>query len=292
VWEQTILPAKAARAGAALLCPANLAPLAGRRNIVVLHDAAPLRFPNDFSKPYQRWQEFLLPRLAQGALRVIAPSEFSRGELIELCGADPDLVKVVFGGVPDGYSPNVDPAEVLEQMGIEGPYVLTVASYVKRKNLAVLNRVATRLAEEGVQLVAVGGGRPQFGPSGVEERGSVFLTGAVRESLLPSLYAGALSFVLPSIYEGFGLPVCEAMAAGTPVVCSNLSALPEAAGGAALLVDPNDEDQLEAAVLSATFDESVRGDLVERGLQRVQSLTWSETARRVNDVCSAACGWS
>lgn len=292
VWEQTVLPAKAARSGAALLCPANLAPLAGRRNIVVLHDAAPLRFPGDFSQAYRRWQGFLLPRLAQRALRVIVPSDFSRSEVIELCGADPSRVDVVTGGVPAGYGPQVDPAPVLDRLGISGPYVLTVASLVKRKNLAVLDRVAERLADEGVQLVAVGGGRPQFGPTGVDANGLVRLTGPVDDSLLPGLYAGALAFVLPSIYEGFGLPVCEAMAAGTPVVCSNLAALPEAAGGAALLVDPADPSQLEEAVLKAAFDDAARADLVRLGLARVRSLTWSDTAERVNEVCASACGWA
>jgi len=291
LWEQTVLPAQAELQSSALLCPANLAPLAGRRNIVVLHDAAPLRFPNDFSKQYQRWQQFLLPRLAQGALRVIVPSEFSRSEVIELCGADPANVDVAYGGVPVGYTPEVDPTPVLELLGIEAPYVLTVASHVKRKNLTVLGRVAERLAEDGVQLVAVGGGRPQFGPSGVGTSSQVKLTGPLDESMLPSLYAGARAFVLPSVYEGFGLPVCEAMAAGTPVVCSDRAALPEAAGGAAILVNPDDVVQLEEAVLTATFNESARSDLVQRGLSRVEPLTWDATAKRIDEICADACGW-
>ena len=287
LWEQTVLPFRASRSNSALLCPANLAPLAGANNIVVIHDAAPLRFPDDFSGAYSRWQSFLLPRIASRALHVIVPSEFSRGEVIELCGADPDRVTVVLGGVPDDYRQAVDPVAVLEDLGISGPYVLTVASKVRRKNLSALEPVAQALAAEGVSLIAVGGGRPQFGVSGSERGGGVVELGPLSDSLLPSLYSGALAFVLPSIYEGFGLPVCEAMACGTPVVCSNLASLPEAAGGAALLTDPSDPEELVSKVFEACFDSESRQRLIGAGRDRVAGLTWQATADGVDRVCSA-----
>jgi len=288
VWEQTVLPLRASRSDAAVLCPANLAPLAGRNNIVVIHDAAPLRFPDDFSNAYRRWQQFLLPKIATRAVHVIVPSEFSKSEVVELCGADPERVTVVLGGVPDEYSRQpVDSSSVLEQLGITGPYVLTVASKVVRKNLRALEPVARALAAEGVKLVAVGGGRPQFGASDLSQGSGVVELGPLSDSLLPALYTGALAFVLPSIYEGFGLPVCEAMACATPVVCSNVASLPEAAGGAALLADPFDPEDLVAKVFEACFDSSSRTQLVEAGLERVSGLTWQATAEGVDRVCGS-----
>ena len=290
LWEQSLLPWQAKRAGAALLCPANLAPVAGGSNIVVIHDAAPLRFPDDFSPAYRRWQGFLLPRLARNALRVIVPSEFSRGEVIEMCGADPEKVRVVLGGVPDGYGSSPDAEPVAAALGLTRPYVLTVASKVRRKNLGALEPVARRLASEGVDLVAVGGGRPQFGADPAAG-GAVRDLGSLDDRVLPALYAGAAAFVLPSRYEGFGLPVCEAMAAGTPVVCSDRAALPEAAGGAALLVNPDDSEGLCSAVLSAAFDPAIRAELISKGRERVRPLTWAATAEAVHQTCAEACGW-
>ncbi|MEI7890277.1 MAG: glycosyltransferase, partial [Actinomycetes bacterium] len=102
LWEQALLPVLAWRRHARLILnPANLAPLASRHNVVVIHDAAPLRFPDDFSRLYTAWQRFLLPRLVSRAVKVIVPSEFSRAELIELCGADPGKIVVIHPGVPD-----------------------------------------------------------------------------------------------------------------------------------------------------------------------------------------------
>ncbi|MEI7889896.1 MAG: glycosyltransferase family 1 protein, partial [Actinomycetes bacterium] len=177
--------------------------------------------------------------------------------------------------------------EVLERHGLtERPYVLTVGSHVKRKNLRALDPVAVRLAESGLDLVAVGGGRPQLA---AETRSSLVRDlGAVGAEDLAALYSGARVMVLPSIYEGFGLPVCEAMACGTPVVCSNMTALVEAAGGAALLVDPGSAEELTAAVMSAALDPDVRSELVRLGSERVEGLTWEATATAVDAVLASA----
>jgi glycosyltransferase involved in cell wall biosynthesis len=281
-WEQGVLPARAARLGAAaLLCPANLAPVAFPRNVVVLHDAAPLRHPGWYSRAYAAWQRRLLPLVARHARRVITVSEFSRAELAGLVGLEPEHVTVVPGGVDAAFSPRADAERARAALGLAGPYVLCVASRTARKNLSALVPAARALAADGVAVVVAGGDRPQF----AREPGldALRLLGPVADALLPGLYAGAEAFALPSHYEGFGLPVLEAMACGTPVVAADAAALPETCGGAARLVPP-DGEAVRDALLGLLADGAERDRLRAAGLRRAAAFTWDSTARAVDAV--------
>jgi glycosyltransferase involved in cell wall biosynthesis len=277
-WEQGVLPFRARRAEL-LLGPANLAPVAFPRNVVVIHDAAVLREPSWYSVAYARWHGALLPRLARRAKRVITVSEFSARELRELLGVE---AAVVPGGVDERFTPDADPGPARAALGVDHPYVLTVASRLPRKNLEVLQATRRRLARRGIGLMAVGGDRPQFGRSSTSVGGPWFL-GPVPDEHLPGLYAGASAFVLPSLYEGFGLPCIEAMACGTPVVAANAAALPETCGGAALYADPRDPDAIAAAVEQALEPQTAQR-LRQAGLQRAAAFTWDRTARGVDAV--------
>jgi glycosyltransferase involved in cell wall biosynthesis len=280
-WEQGWLPL-AARRAEWLLCPANLAPLAASNTALVIHDAAALREPGWYSGLYVRWQRFVLPRIARRARQVITVSEFSRRELAELLGVD---AVVVPGGVDERFDPDADAAAARSALGLERPYVLTVASRIARKNLGALECSARRLRGAGMELVAAGGDRPQF-RDGDDTGSAVRSLGHVPDEHLPGLYAGALCFVLPSLYEGFGLPCLEAMACGTPVVASDAAALPETCGGAALLVDPRDPVAIADAVERAAGDEQ----LAAAGIARAQAFTWDCAASRVDGVLCAAGG--
>lgn len=274
-WEQAVLPVRARRAEL-LVNPANLAPLAFARNVVVIHDAAPLREPGWYSRSYVAWQRAILPALARRARRVVTVSAFSRDELRALLGV---AAVVVPGGVDERFTP--DAAATGAGTGSDLPYVLTVASRTARKNLGALAETARRLRADGVELVAAGGGRPQLR---AEPGAPVRALGHVPDEELPALYAGALAFVLPSLYEGFGLPCLEAMACGTPVVAAARGALPETCGDAALLVDPADTGALADAVAAAIGDEQLRA----RGLRRAASFPWSRTVRELRAVLASA----
>jgi glycosyltransferase involved in cell wall biosynthesis len=276
-WEQLILPAQAARARA-LLCPANFAPLAHPRNVIVIHDAAALRHPEWYSPAYAAWQRRILPALARRALHVVTVSEFSRRELAELLQLAPERLTVVPGGVDPAFTPAADPEPVRRAYRLDRPYVLCVASQTARKNLTAL----VPLARE-IDVVVAGGHRPQFARE--EGLDSLRHLGAVPDALLPGLYAGAEAFVLPSRYEGFGLPLLEAMACGTPVVCSDTTALPETAGGAARLAAP---EEVAAAAHALLGDEAERKRLRTQGRERAASFTWDRTAREIDCLLSAA----
>jgi glycosyltransferase involved in cell wall biosynthesis len=279
-WEQVVLPARA-RNARALLCPANLAPLAAARAVVVIHDAAPLRHPGWYSRTYATAQRLLLPAIARRAQRVVTVSEFARAELAELLGVD---ATVVPGGVDARFAPATDAAAARHALGLTKPYVLTVASQTARKNLAALVPAAHALAGDGVEVVVAGGHRPQFAPeAGLD---ALRLLGHVDDALLPGLYAGAEAFALPSRYEGFGLPVLEAMACGTPVVAAAAAALPETCGDAAVLARP-DGEAFRAALTDLLGDTQERARLRAAGLARARAFTWDRTARAID----ALFGW-
>jgi glycosyltransferase involved in cell wall biosynthesis len=276
-WEQLVLPARARKAGL-LLNPANLAPLVFPRNAVVIHDAAALRHPGWYSPLYGRWQRGVLPVIAKRARIVITVSEFSRREIAELLHVD---AHVVPGGVDPRFHPRADPEPARAALGLIRPYVLTVASRIARKNLSSLDATCRRLGNEGMDLVAAGGERPQFAGEAASPARAL---GHVPDAHLPGLYAGAAAFVLPSWHEGFGLTCIEAMACGVPVVAARAGALPETCGDAARYADPFDPDDIATQVLAAIGDDRLR----EAGPQRAALFTWERTARELDALLKTA----
>lgn len=285
LWEQAALPL-AARHARLVLSPANLAPLAcGQRNVVLIHDVAPVRHPEAYGRLYAQYQRRLLPALARRAARVITVSEFSRQEVVDLLGAPAERVEVVPNGVDERFSPDADPGPARERYGLERPYVLAVGTRSARKNLGALDLAARRLGERGAELVLAGSGRGYLRGEG--EPGAVRALGYVDEALLPGLYAGALALVMPSLHEGFGLPCLEAMASGVPVVAARRGALTETCGHAALLVEP--EPETLAGALAGLLDaEALRERLRAAGLERARGFTWARSAQLVDELVGRA----
>jgi glycosyltransferase involved in cell wall biosynthesis len=283
VWEQAALPLLA-RDADLLYCPANLAPLASRRNAVVIHDLAALAHPEWYGRTYVAWQRFVLPQIARRARVVLTVSDFSRDEIAGRLGVSPDLVAVVPNGVSEAFSASADPEPAAAAFRLDRPYVLALATRSARKNLAVLRGAAERLGKDGIELVVAGSGRGYL-RGGEQPPGRE--VGYVPEALLPGLYAGALAFAMPSVYEGFGLPCLEAMACGAPVVAADRAALPDTCGGAALLADPDDPEAFAEALLRAATDEAERTRLIAAGRKRAAGFTWERTARGTDAALEA-----
>ena len=282
-WEQAVLPlVAAARRAPLLFSPANLAPVAWPRNVIVVHDALPLRHPELFSRAYRTWHGRLMPVLVRRAAAIITVSRFSRDEIASLCDRPAGDIHVVSGGVDDRFRPDADAERVRAAHGLRRPYVLSVAGEGERKNLAALGTAARALAAQDVELVLAGGSRAHL-VAEAPVAGARSL-GYVPDEDLPGLYTGASAFVMPSRYEGFGLPCIEAMASGTPVVAADRTALPETCAGAALLVDPEDHEAIAREVLRAALDEGVGERLRADGLRRASELSWDRAARAVDGL--------
>ena len=283
LWEQGALPL-AARGYGLLLSPANTAPLAAANNAVCVFDAAAVRHPEWYGGAYARWQAELLPRLARRARLLVTASSFGRGELVEVLGATPERIAVVPLGVDARFRPEADPAHARRAHGLERPYVLAVGTRVARKNLDVLRESEHRLSALGAELVVAGSGR---GYMRAEDEPPGRPLGYVAEEHLPGLYAGARAVVVPSLYEGFGLPCLEAMASGTPVVASSATALPETCGDAALLTDPRDASGFADALTALLEDESMSAERRAAGLRRAAGFSWDRTAHELDAALMA-----
>lgn len=275
-WEQLALPVRARRSEL-VLSPANLAPLAGTRNVVLIHDVAP--FVGDwYSSLYSSWHRLLLPRIARGAAAVVTDSTSVRDQLVQRLGVAHERIWVVPLGVGSQFSPGADPAPARARFALNGPYVLAVGTDLPRKNYRLLDQVAPALADQGIEVVIAGSTRPYM-PAGSY---GVRSLGYVEDAVLPGLYAGASALVMPSLYEGFGLPCLEAMACGTPVVASTAPALPETCGDAALLVDPADAGAFAVALLDAAGPTATRDRLIAAGTERAGTFSWRRSAERLD----------
>jgi len=274
LWEQIGLPLALKRRGAALVHGPNcFLPL--RRScpgVVTVHDLAFEDHPEDFASLTGWKYRTFTPRCARSAERVICVSEYTRLDLCKRYGVDPARTRTILSApsLPLGETPPPP-----------GPYLLAVGDLRRKKNLVRLASAFGRLRREGLphRLVLAGLDAGEGTAIRTAAAGApVELTGYVDDDRLDALMRGADLLVYPSLYEGFGLVIVEAMARGCPVAAADATALPEAAGGAAALFDPLDVDAMAATIRGVLEDDELRTGMVARGLARAAELSWDRTA--------------
>lgn len=263
--------------------------------IVQVHDLSFLRVPEAAPPALIAWLERMVPASVRRADHVLAVSHATRQDLIDLFGVVPhSKVSVLHSGVDSRFRPMsaVDQQAVRRKYGLgDWPFILSVGTMQPRKNFGRIVTSLARLRENGHDLhLVIAGGQgwlsdpfhEQLRDSGIGD--FVHLVGYVADEDLPALYSAARVFAFPSLYEGFGFPVLEAMACGVPVVTSNLSSLPEVAGDAALLIDPYDSAALADALERLVVDNELRRQLVLAGHAQAGRFTWARTARELLQV--------
>lgn len=275
-----------------LFVPAHVIPAVHpRRSVVTVHDLGYLRYPETHRRRDWLYLDWSTRWSAQQAAAVLADSAATRADLVAAYGIAADKVHVVYLGRDESLARVTDPdalAEVRTRYGLGPRYLLYVGTLQPRKNLArVLDAfaaIAGRPELMDVQLVLAGKRGWLYDAlfaqvARLNLAGRVIFPGYVPDADLPALLSGALAFVYPSLYEGFGIPVLEAGACGVPVITSNTSSLPEVAGDTALLVDPHDVDAIAQAMYRLVTDEALRAELARRGQENVKRFSWEKCAR-------------
>lgn len=266
------------------------------RVVVTIHDIIHLLYPQFLPNRLAFvYAQRMMRRSLSRADRVIAVSENTRSDLTEYFGVDGSEIEVIYNGVDDAYRQKLSEEDLdrwLRQLDVRRPYLLFVGNPKPHKNLDRVIRAYARACETAEidgPLVCVGDRtaaqfklRQRAEQLGVGDR--VRLLGHVAQEALPALYQGASLFLYPTLYEGFGLPVVEAMASGAPVLTSNTSALKEIAGGHAHLVDPLDTERMARAIVRLMTDHGYREKLAAKGLARSRDFRWQLAAERTRQV--------
>ena len=303
-WEQALLPLQLRRERIDVLhSPHHHTPVAARlasgrlRRVVTFHDVTFLLLPERYPLIRRLYMSSVTRASARAADAFIAPSQAVRNDVVRKLGLPADRVSVIPEAAAPAYAPadGAAMASLRQRYGLPNRYLLSVGSLEPGKNRARLIEAYARLHHEGIDVPLMVAGQRAWNYEGdfelVRRLGldqQVRFLGYVPDEDLPALYSGALLLAFPSLYEGFGLPVLEAMACGTPVLTSNVSATAEVAGDAALLVDPRSVDGLTSALGRLLTDDALRAELRRRGLARAAEFSWERTARETLTVYEQA----
>lgn len=275
-----------------LFVPAHALPLApAPHSVITIHDLGFLHHPETHTYAQRLYHQLFTYLSARRATHIIAISEATKRDLQRYYGTPAGKISVIYHGVHPRFKPVTDQAvlhQLMQRYDILPPYLLFVSTIQPRKNIARLIEAFARVrATIGDDVMLVLAGKPGWLTDQIERRAAelgiadmVRFIGYVADTDLPALLSGALAYVVPSLYEGFGMTVLEAQACGTPVLASNTSSLPEVTGDAGLLVDPYNVDSIAHGIVRLVQDEALRADLRKRGLQHAAGWTWERTARQ------------
>ena len=277
MWEQFILPTRV-KANSILWSPANTGPLMISNQALTIHDLSPLEHPEWFQKRFAAWYRLLLPLLARRVRVIFTPSEFVRHKVMDRFD-----VKSVFVAGNGVNTSSFHPGAAQCTYGLPERYILFVGSLQPRKNLRALLQVWNEIKNNyaAFWLVIAGDIGSVYNKMAIPLTDRVRMLGYVTEDALPGLYAKATLFVFPSLDEGFGLPVFEAMACGTPVITSDGGALPEVVGNAGLIFKLADPSGLSNAIRECLEDRNLHSSLIARGLEHAKQFSWRDSAELI-----------
>ncbi len=278
-----------------------LPPVAGRiPTLLTVHDLSFIHFPEAFTPALVNYLNSVVPRSVAAATHILADSRSTRRDLVDQWQVPEEKITVLYSGVDPRFRPETDPRRLADlrvryALG-ERPYVLAVGTIQPRKNYRMLIQAFAPVAHKMPYNLVIAGGKgwlyddilAEVSRLGLE--GRVLFTGFVADDDLPTLYSAATLFVFPSLYEGFGLPLLEAMACGVPVIHADTSSLPEVADGATVALPPNQPKAWTEAITWLLDDPVRRAQLVAAGFNQARRFTWQKSARQLLDIYSQFAG--
>ncbi len=269
-------------------CPLFIRPK--YKTLVNMHDLMPLALPQAVNKKTFLYYKYYLPQALKRVDSIITSSEYSKNDLIKFYGIDDKKIKIIYHGIPSHFFGDIDSGKLeyfKNKYKITHPFLLSVSGINFRKNLKIVFEafnVLSKYIKQEYKILLVGKAESEADPTRqlikkMNLENNVRFLGYVPEDDLLYFYKLASVFLFPSLYEGFGLPVIEAMAAGCPVISSNATCLPEITGGAALLLDPNKIGDWSEAMSSILTNSEIKNNLINKGKNHAQQFTWEKSAR-------------
>ena len=283
-YEQFILPFKITNKDI-LISPINLGPIFVKNHIVIIHDTATFDNPKWFSKGFVLFYKLIMPLVIKKASVIVTVSNYSRSRIVELFNVEPEKVVVIPNGVdPIFFKGQIAQKHILSDFQlVEKQYVLSVCSIEPRKNIPRLIEawMKSNLADAGYKLAIVGGAGKNFSKVDAYTHESIKWLGYVNDADLPIIYQNAKGFAYVSLYEGFGLPPLEAMAAGIPVLCSNVTSLPEVVGDTGIMVNPESEEDIALGLKNLINADQIK---IDRARLRAKTFTWDNFTEKFIEV--------
>lgn len=262
--------------------------------ILTVHDLSFMHFPETFTPSLRKYLNQVVPRSVRRASHVLADSQTTKDDISNIWHVDDKKITVLYSGVDRSFRPPSEKAQLAKvrdkyDLGDE-PYILSVSTIQPRKNYQMLIRAFKEVAMDFPHRLIIAGGKGWFyeetlaevNAQGLNDR--VLFVGFVDDQDLPALYSDATLFLFPSLYEGFGLPILEAMACGVPVVVSNASCMPEVAGNAALILPPRDQEAWTTAIRDLLDDPRRRTQMVADGFLRARQFSWKRAAEQLSGL--------
>lgn len=285
LWEQISLPGYLKKQDNPLLVSfSGCGPLNYSNQIITIHDVSHERHPEWFSKTYCRFYGYMMPRIGKKSHAVITVSEFSRQEIKETLNIPLDKIHVINCSVPSYHSINEEDRD--QGRGSKEKYIVSVSSMDPRKNFIRLVEAFNRIEDKSIKLYIIGMQFKAFNTPDMNKliHDNVILTGYLDDEALKKMYRNALFSVYPSLYEGFGIPPLESMLYGCPVIASDIAALKEISGEAAMYANPLDVADMGFKMDLLIRDDKLREELSQKGREQVKKYSWSKSAQQVIDL--------
>lgn len=284
VWEQISLPLYLSGKGHPLLLNlCSIAPVFYRNNVITLHDITWVRYPDTFSWRFRAFYNMFVPHLCRRARHIFTVSEFSRSEIVSQYSVRQDAITVLYNAVNEDFSPG-NPSSG------KNKYFLAVSSAKANKNFENIIRafLIYDSQKSDSELLIIGDTHSRvfhkININLLNDNPKIKCLGRVSDSKLIDYYRGAEAFIFPSLYEGFGLPALEAQACGTPVIASDTSSLPEVLGQSAILCNPDIPEDIAAAMITVSGNNTQREILISKGLENVKRFSWAESAGKCLEI--------